>query len=279
MTVRVARSLDEVDPAQWNALLGRGAPFLRHEFLLGARTIGLRDAGNRLGRAPPVADGHARPSDRRNAPVPEAVIPGANSYSTSPGRRPISARGSTITRGYAAPCHSRRPPARGCWCRNRMLAGRRTLIGAARELDARAGCLVAACAVSGSWRITRSSRAAGLMPRLDCQFHWRNDGYGTFEDFLAGFTAEKRKKLRRERRRVAEAGITHQDTAWRGTRRGTDRDGITACTPRPSRTLATRPTSISIFSAGLARTMPRALVVELATLHGEVIACSVSLAQ
>ncbi len=46
------------------------------------------------------------------------------------------------------------------------------------------------------------------MPRLDCQFHWRNEGYGGFEDFLAGFTAEKRKKLRRERRRVAEAGIT-----------------------------------------------------------------------
>ncbi len=49
--------------------------------------------------------------------------------------------------------------------------------------------------------------AAGLMPRLDCQFHWRNEGYGSFDDFLAGFTAEKRKKLKRERRRVAEAGI------------------------------------------------------------------------
>lgn len=43
--------------------------------------------------------------------------------------------------------------------------------------------------------------------RCDCQFHWENRGYRDFEDFLATFTAEKRKKARRERRRVAEAGI------------------------------------------------------------------------
>jgi predicted N-acyltransferase len=44
--------------------------------------------------------------------------------------------------------------------------------------------------------------------RRDCQFHWRNRGYADFEDFLGSFTADKRKKARRERRRVAEAGIT-----------------------------------------------------------------------
>ena len=45
---------------------------------------------------------------------------------------------------------------------------------------------------------------AGLLPRLDCQFHWLNEGFATFDDFLAGFTAEKRKKVKRERRRVRE---------------------------------------------------------------------------
>ncbi len=49
---------------------------------------------------------------------------------------------------------------------------------------------------------------AGLIERRDCQFHWFNRGYPTFEDFLATFTAEKRKKAKRERRRVAEAGIS-----------------------------------------------------------------------
>ena len=43
--------------------------------------------------------------------------------------------------------------------------------------------------------------------RRDCQFHWTNRSYSTFDDFLSSFTAEKRKKARRERRRVAEAGI------------------------------------------------------------------------
>jgi hypothetical protein len=45
------------------------------------------------------------------------------------------------------------------------------------------------------------------MPRLGCQFHWRNHGYGSFDDLLATFSAEKRKKVKRERRRVVEAGV------------------------------------------------------------------------
>ena len=49
---------------------------------------------------------------------------------------------------------------------------------------------------------------AGWMLRRDCQFHWRNRGYTDYEHYLAGFTAEKRKKTRRERRRCAENGIS-----------------------------------------------------------------------
>ena len=48
---------------------------------------------------------------------------------------------------------------------------------------------------------------AGLILRRDCQFHWYNRDYESFEAFLSTFTAEKRKKVKRERRRVAEAGI------------------------------------------------------------------------
>src|SRR5262249_15509406 len=39
------------------------------------------------------------------------------------------------------------------------------------------------------------------------QFQWTNRGYASFDAYLDTFTAEKRKKARRERRRVAEAGI------------------------------------------------------------------------
>ena len=50
--------------------------------------------------------------------------------------------------------------------------------------------------------------AAGFLRRHDCRFLWSNRGYRDFEDFLDGFRSDKRKKLRRERRRVLEAGIT-----------------------------------------------------------------------
>jgi predicted N-acyltransferase len=43
--------------------------------------------------------------------------------------------------------------------------------------------------------------------RTATQFHWFNDGYGSFDDFLATFTSRKRKSLRRERTRVAEQGL------------------------------------------------------------------------
>ena len=49
--------------------------------------------------------------------------------------------------------------------------------------------------------------AAGLLMRRGVQFHWFNREYRDFDDFLAGFTAGKRKKLKRERRAVAESGL------------------------------------------------------------------------
>ena len=45
---------------------------------------------------------------------------------------------------------------------------------------------------------------AGWLVRADSQFHWLNDGFATFEDFLATLTSRKRKAIRRERRAAAE---------------------------------------------------------------------------
>jgi predicted N-acyltransferase len=52
-------------------------------------------------------------------------------------------------------------------------------------------------------RLTR----AGLHRRKGCQFHWHNADYASFDEFLDTFASAKRKKARRERRRIAEAGI------------------------------------------------------------------------
>jgi hypothetical protein len=55
--------------------------------------------------------------------------------------------------------------------------------------------------------------AAGFLRRHDCRFLWRNRGYRDFDDFLDGFRADERKKVRRERRRVAESGIVFRSLA------------------------------------------------------------------
>lgn len=49
--------------------------------------------------------------------------------------------------------------------------------------------------------------AAGCLERNDVQFHWHNRGYADFGGFVARLSSDKRKKLLRERRRVAEAGL------------------------------------------------------------------------
>jgi predicted N-acyltransferase len=50
--------------------------------------------------------------------------------------------------------------------------------------------------------------AHGLLARQAVQFHWRNDGYRSFEDFLSRMSHDKRKRIKQERRRVADAGVT-----------------------------------------------------------------------
>jgi predicted N-acyltransferase len=48
----------------------------------------------------------------------------------------------------------------------------------------------------------------GLMLRHGVQFHWRNHGYADFDGFLATLSHDKRKKIKQERRRVHDAGIS-----------------------------------------------------------------------
>ncbi|PUE06967.1 GNAT family N-acetyltransferase [Limnohabitans sp. T6-5] len=53
-----------------------------------------------------------------------------------------------------------------------------------------------------------ASTQAGLLQRSQVQFHWLNQGWRNFDDFLSSLNQEKRKKIRQERRKVHEAGIT-----------------------------------------------------------------------
>ncbi len=74
------------------------------------------------------------------------------------------------------------------WCRQRKLSSLHLLF--LSEADA------AAC------------EGAGLMPRHTVQFHWLNRGWRSWDDFLASLSQDKRKKIRQERRKVADARVT-----------------------------------------------------------------------
>jgi predicted N-acyltransferase len=54
----------------------------------------------------------------------------------------------------------------------------------------------------------RQLAQAGFMLRSGVQFHWLNPGYANFDEFLATLEQKKRKNIRAERRKVAQAGVT-----------------------------------------------------------------------
>ncbi len=51
---------------------------------------------------------------------------------------------------------------------------------------------------------------AGFLERNDKQYHWFNENYGSFDDFLEALASRKRKLIRRERRDALANGITIQ---------------------------------------------------------------------
>ncbi|MFK7762305.1 MAG: GNAT family N-acetyltransferase [Roseobacter sp.] len=54
----------------------------------------------------------------------------------------------------------------------------------------------------------QAGEAMGLMPRKSQQFHWLNQGYRTFDDFLASLSSRKRKNIRKERSGAQSFGGT-----------------------------------------------------------------------
>ena len=51
---------------------------------------------------------------------------------------------------------------------------------------------------------------AGFLERHDLQYHWFNDGYASYDDFLSALASRKRKALKKERREALPPGITVQ---------------------------------------------------------------------
>ena len=112
------------------------------------------------------------------------------------------------------------------------------------------------------------------MIRKDCQFHWHNRNYTSFDDFLATFTSVKRKKARRDRRRVSEEGIVFR--RLRGAE--IDADTWSVVYRLISRTFLLRgsvPYFNEAFFRGLTEQIPDGLLVILAEIDATPVAAAV----
>jgi predicted N-acyltransferase len=101
----------------------------------------------------------------------------------------------------------------------------------------------------------QACEAEGLMLRHTVQFHWLGGGWSDFDAFLASLAQDKRKKIRQERRKVAEAGVTFR--ALRGDAiRAEDWDFFYRCYDRTYREHGNPPYLKRDFFRRMASQMP-----------------------
>ena len=113
--------------------------------------------------------------------------------------------------------------------------------------------------------------ALGLLERRGVQFHWRNPGYASFDAFLAELSHDKRKKIRQERRKVAEAGVRLRRMTGREASES-DWDFFTACYRRTYRAHRSTPYLNRAFFGTIAQRMPDNLLLVVAERDGQPIA-------
>ncbi len=206
MSVSVHAAIDDIPAAEWDALAGPRYPFLRHAFLSAAEASGsvcpdtgwtpahlaMRDDEGGLRAAMPLYE--------KSHSWGEFVFDWAwaNAYE----RAGLDYYPKLVSATPFTPATG--PKLLLADTDDRAAAD--ALIGSLPALARERGC--------SSVHIQFPTDAehplfeqAGFLLRRDCQFHWHNRGYTDFDAFLATFSAAKRKKARRDRRRVREAGV------------------------------------------------------------------------
>ncbi len=112
-----------------------------------------------------------------------------------------------------------------------------------------------------------------LLPRSDWQFHWHNQDFNSFAEFLATLRSKKRKNMLRDRRLVRDAGVSFQRLI--GTElKDADLDFIFACYQRTFLLHGNHPALNREFFAHLLQHMPEAVMVVIANRDDRAIAMS-----
>ena len=205
--IRVVQSPAELDAVQWNSLLAQQdepTPFMRHEYLAALHDSGCAQPGTGwaphfmlmqrgkqlLGACVIYLKAHSQGeyvfdwswanayAQHGLAYYPKALV--AVPFTPVPGSRLLasnSAQRAALAQALVA------------WCKTEQLSSLHLLFSSQQDIEA--------------------CQQAGLMLRHTVQFHWSNTqpGYADFEAFLTTLAQDKRKKIRQERRKVADAGV------------------------------------------------------------------------
>jgi len=222
IVARITGGIGAIAPEDWDACAGADNPFLSHAFL-----SALEDSGSAVARAgwqavPIVVDG----ADGR----PAGIVP-AYAKSHSQGEY-------VFDQGWADAWQQ----AGGAYYPKLQIAVPFTPVPGPRLLlrdPAVAPALIAATETMVAEHDLSSAHATFVTPeqlplfeaadwliRTGSQFHWHNDGYACFDDFLAALSSRKRKAIRKEREGAqsqveirtlsgAEIGEAEWDAFWR----------------------------------------------------------------
>lgn len=127
----------------------------------------------------------------------------------------------------------------------------------------------------GSHADLQSCQRLGLMVRHTIQFHWTNIGsqWRNFEEFLSTLNQEKRKKIKQERRKVADALVSIESRRGRDISE-TDWDFFYTCYERTYLEHGNPPYLNRDFFHRMARSMPENWLLFIATRQGQPIASS-----
>jgi len=271
--IGVHESLMDVDAAAWDALLEtqtQPSPFMRHAYLAALHESG--SACKATGWAPHCITLHiggtlqaaclvylkdhsygeyvfdwawASAYQQHGVPYyPKAVI--AVPFTPVPGARLLArnrhARAALLQAVVA-------------WCEGKGASSLHTLFASPDDVQA--------------------SEVSGLMLRHTVQFHWQNTepGYADFDSFLASLSQDKRKKIRQERRKVVEAGVTFRH-AHGIEISPADWDFFYRCYERTYLEHGNPPYLNRDFFTRIARTMPENWLLFVAERNGRPIASS-----
>ena len=201
ITARVHHAVGEIPAAEWDALAGTGNPFTSHDFLTLLEESG--SVGGRSGWSPlPLVIEDA-------AGIAAAALP-AYLKGHSQGEYVFDHSWADAWHRAGGQYYPKLQisvpftPATG----PRLLTGEHPALGVPLLRVAEQICEQNGLSSAHATFIEPAQlpvfQEAGWLLRTDTQFHWDNDGYSRFDDFLAALSSEKRKNLRKERAKAQD---------------------------------------------------------------------------